>query len=230
MSSRAVGESCTRSGGRHRHSPVTKLVRMAIENVKKHAKAERIAAEKVHRETSRARREAVAADAAHKRQERADACAIAALLAQGQCPVRLKMGPLRMTRNDLMSQKRKRALMRRTCWVFCKRCAEWQNPVGFVTPEEFRSGLRPHCSCVFVGTVPAMPAWDVWKSCQLARSLLPAPPPTPPPPPLPPDDNAPHPDDYDPYASWLTNPWQNHLKRQKTARLIDPLVNALVAF
>ena len=226
---RVVRESSTRSGGRHRHSPITKLVRVAIENVKKRAKVEHVAAQKAHRETNRARLEVAAEDTARVQKERTDACAIAALLARGQCPIRLKMGSLRMTRNDLMSQKRKRALMRLTCWVFCKRCAKWQNPVGFVTPEEFQRGLRPHCLCIFVGTVPVMPAWNVWTSCQVARSLLHTPPPPPPPPP-PPDDNAPHPDDDDPYASWLKDPWQNYLKRRETARLVDPLVNALLAF
>lgn len=225
MNCKELLQSRTRSGGKHRHSPINKLVQRAIQNVKKRAKEERLANEKCLREANQAR----LLEERHVQRKRADAKAMNTHLSCGMCTVRIKLGNLKMTRSNELSSKRKRAYMRMTCWMWCHDCSKWRNPqLGWTRtgPGGVHSTM-----CTFVGKVPTVPpiAWDVWKSCQLARNpctdtimtgvrpLM-----------LPPDDNSPHPHDDDPYISWLVNPWQNYLKRREDARLLGPLTDSLV--
>ena len=51
---------------------------------------------------------------------------------------------------------------------------------------------------------------------QRARDPCPAPPRSPPPPPLP-DDDVRDPNDDDPYARWVRNPWQSYLASKDLA-------------
>lgn len=234
MNCNSLQSSRTRSGGKHRHSPINKLVQRAIQNVKKRAKEERVANEQCRREANQVKREfnlARALEGKYTQQKRADAKVMETHLASGQCTVRIKLGTLQITRSNELSSKRKRAYMRMTCWMWCYDCSQWRNPqLGWTRtgPGGVHSTM-----CPFVGTVPKTPsiAWDVWKSCQRTRSPCSDPIVTYAKPLVysPPDDNSPQPHDDDPYVGWLINPWQNYLKRREDVRLVGPLINSIEA-
>ena len=164
---------------------------------------------------------------------------ITELLAKGRCPVRLKLSPpapspaveawlaqnkwrrlqpLRISRCD---KKGKRIRMRHTCWLWCYDCEAWRNPDRFVSPSEYADGERAEPRCVHVGEVPKTPPppaapWSSMSTPQRARDPCPAPPRSPPPPPLP-DDDVRDPNDDDPYARWVRNPWQSYLASKDLA-------------
>ena len=207
----------TRSGGKHRHSydPVAVYLRELLDAFVKTENAKRIAANKAREEAGRVARAQFREERNAKEREkerRFNGKVIAKLLDMGQCGVRLKMRPLSMTRNDFMPQKRKRAHMRTTSWVFCKTCDAkgcdgWHRPFELLTPEELANGERlvPQCvhHCARVGKVPlCITVPESYKRARYACDvhdvpLVPSPPPAPPPPNL--DDSL---------VSLIRDPWR----------------------